>query len=350
MPRIDSKRLEQAVSVAAGLVEIRDLRDFPSRAAELMRQLISCDHSGYNAIDVPSGTASLVADPVDVVFEGGPEILARFANQNPLIRLASAGNTTALRLSDHITQRAFHLTDLYDLVYRRVGVEYQLVMQLPPLRRELGRPEEIIGVSLCKSRHDFCDEDVHLLELLRPIMAGTLERLHDTALLTAVSADPEDDRFVLLVDRDGVVAWATTAAQSELDLRVGASVPTELRCWMVQRCNDDSAGSEPAPLGIQGRRFRVRSFPSAHPGLEAVHLTPAHLSSDAAELGRRFGMTRRRAEVLALALEGNDTTQIARRLRISPRTVEKHFEAIYTHLGVSTRIQAVLAALEDLPS
>ncbi len=71
------------------------------------------------------------------------------------------------------------------------------------------------------------------------------------------------------------------------------------------------------------------------------------MTTDAATL-RTLGLTRRQAEVLSLAFQGRTSAGIAHMLTISPRTVEKHFEAIYGRLGASNRIGAVVAAVQAL--
>jgi DNA-binding CsgD family transcriptional regulator len=57
------------------------------------------------------------------------------------------------------------------------------------------------------------------------------------------------------------------------------------------------------------------------------------------------GMTDRDVEVLRLAATGLTTVQIARRLVISPKTVDSHIQHIYAKIGCSTRGAAVLFAL-----
>jgi DNA-binding CsgD family transcriptional regulator len=57
-----------------------------------------------------------------------------------------------------------------------------------------------------------------------------------------------------------------------------------------------------------------------------------------------FGLTRREAEILSLLSEGLRTSLIARRLFVSPKTVEHHVSAILTKLGVSSRAEAVALA------
>jgi DNA-binding NarL/FixJ family response regulator len=68
------------------------------------------------------------------------------------------------------------------------------------------------------------------------------------------------------------------------------------------------------------------------------------LSPSAAHLDRRLrSLTSRERDVLELASEGLAGKQIARRLEISPKTVERHKTRIYSKLGVSN--QAAAASL-----
>jgi len=54
-----------------------------------------------------------------------------------------------------------------------------------------------------------------------------------------------------------------------------------------------------------------------------------------------FGLTRREAEILRLLSDGLRGRVIAKRLFVSPKTVEHHVSAILTKLGVSSRADAV---------
>jgi DNA-binding NarL/FixJ family response regulator len=57
------------------------------------------------------------------------------------------------------------------------------------------------------------------------------------------------------------------------------------------------------------------------------------------------GLTVREVDVLTEAAHGRTNKQIGQRLFISDRTVQGHLQAIYQKLGVSTRTEAVTAAL-----
>jgi len=60
----------------------------------------------------------------------------------------------------------------------------------------------------------------------------------------------------------------------------------------------------------------------------------------------RGRLTFREKEILGLATKGMKTTQIANRLFISTQTVRSHFKNIYPKLGVNSRTQAVLYAMQ----
>jgi DNA-binding NarL/FixJ family response regulator len=84
-------------------------------------------------------------------------------------------------------------------------------------------------------------------------------------------------------------------------------------------------------------------------------VTPEHERRAMRELGRMVRgarestqptalLTEREIEVLQLLAEGMTLHQVARRLRISPRTVETHVRKTYRKLGVHNRVQALRQA------
>jgi DNA-binding NarL/FixJ family response regulator len=65
-----------------------------------------------------------------------------------------------------------------------------------------------------------------------------------------------------------------------------------------------------------------------------------------------FGLTSREMELLACLAEGLSNNAIAKKLSLSPRTVEHHIASILQKMGVGARNEAVALALKDklLPS
>lgn len=336
-------RLGQALRATAELAELDELAEYPARVASLLRELIGADHAGYNALNLADGSATVVTDPDESVFPGGPEELARLGHQNPMIaHHLRTVDPSALRLSDFIGHRALHRTELYQNVYKIVGLEYQLAIRLPSPRRELGRPRELVGLSLGRSARDFTTADRLTLEAIGPHLSATLERLHRAALQRATFGQgAESERAVALVDHDESIVWVTRAARS-LGLTPGARLPPELRRWLA---------AEPGPrrplaqtATIEGRRTIVRLVPDGYPELHVLHITPVQAPVDPAKL-RSVGLTVRETHVMALALGGETNASIAGQLGLSPRTVEKHFERIYSRLDVKNRTQAIVTCL-----
>jgi DNA-binding CsgD family transcriptional regulator len=57
----------------------------------------------------------------------------------------------------------------------------------------------------------------------------------------------------------------------------------------------------------------------------------------------------REQEVIDLLVQGKSNKQIALHLKISNRTVEFHLSNIYSKLNVSSRTEAVLLLMKDVP-
>ena len=63
-------------------------------------------------------------------------------------------------------------------------------------------------------------------------------------------------------------------------------------------------------------------------------------------LANPAGLTDRQLEILRLVATGLSNTEIARRLVVSPRTVDHHVSAVLQKLGVRTRREATARAVE----
>lgn len=345
---LTNAQLRLALRTTGALAELDDLDDYAQRTIELLGELIPCDMTSYNVVDPSCASASVVADPADAVFAGGLELFAHFAHQNPLVsHYAHTGDGSALRISDFLTRRELHDTDLYDLVYRHLRLEYQLAITVPSPRRELGMPGELIGLTLSRADRDFSEGERLLLELVRPHFAAALRRAHELALARAIGSGAQADRsrWLLLATHDGTVAWANAAAAEGLGVAAGERLPAAvIEWWAPERARHEREPSPQPAIRHEGRRLRAQLVRDAYPQLDAICLTPA-VGLPGPETLRGLGLTARQAEVLALALEGCTSAQLAHALGLSRRTVEKHLEAIYTRLGVENRAQAISSAL-----
>jgi DNA-binding NarL/FixJ family response regulator len=158
-------------------------------------------------------------------------------------------------------------------------------------------------------------------------------------------------RFLLAVNRQGRVMWATPQAQKLLTDSLGAAASDEmilsapLQQWLEQ-----------AQQGKGGSKAQATaSFPD-HPELRLYYMGNAganeillRLAKDAgsslpAEFTSELGLTIREAEVLSWLSKGKTNRDIAQILGLSPRTVDKHLEQIYAKLGVENRTAAAAIA------
>ena len=61
--------------------------------------------------------------------------------------------------------------------------------------------------------------------------------------------------------------------------------------------------------------------------------------------GKLSSLTNREREVLALLASGGSNHELAQRLGVSPRTIQKHLQRIYAKLGVKGRTAAALLVM-----
>ena len=135
-----------------------------------------------------------------------------------------------------------------------------------------------------------------------------------------------------------------------------------VKILVVTARTDETAVFESLIAGVDGfleKTAGVRSMAEALQRLADGErlFTTAQMQGAIAELGRRAkkartsdlseGLTAREREVLGHAARGLTVGQMARRLHLSPRTVETHLARAYRRLGVRNRVQA-LARASDL--
>lgn len=106
-----------------------------------------------------------------------------------------------------------------------------------------------------------------------------------------------------------------------------------------------SKDEPPEVLGAAIRQVvRGEQYLSASLAIALLKRPPAGLSATDFDPGT---LTEREREVLVLLGDGLSNKAIAARLYLSVRTVEGHLAKLYTRLGVHSRIEAVLIAMQS---
>ena len=160
-------------------------------------------------------------------------------------------------------------------------------------------------------------------------------------------------RFLLSVSGQGDILWATPQAQklladniedaSEQDLLV---LPPPLLLWLDQ-VQKGPGGAKPASASFpQNEGLRLQFMGKVGPNEFLVRLAKDAGASLPAEYGKSLGLTSREGEVLGWLSKGKSNRDIAQILGLSPRTVDKHLEQIYSKLGVENRTAAAAVAMK----
>ena len=158
-------------------------------------------------------------------------------------------------------------------------------------------------------------------------------------------------RFLMAVSRQGKIMWATPQAQKLLadNLPVDASdelvLPPPMLQWL-DAAQKAKTGSKAAPLASFPNNEALRLQYMGRLGTDEFLL---RLAKDAGhsvplEFSRDLGLTSRESEVLSWLSKGKTNRDIAQILGLSPRTVDKHLEQIYSKLGVENRTAAAAIA------
>lgn len=192
--------------------------------------------------------------------------------------------------------------------------------------------------------------------LTKPINPNELlarMRVHlNNARLTnsAQTALDRTGQNLLTAGKDGQIRWATPQTHA-LFARAGAK-DDWLHEALAPRLSD-WLSRQPEPghsLGLEHPDYPLSLRFVARPSEDEVllRLIDGERASGAEVLKAELPLTDREAEVLYWVANGKTNREVAQILELSPRTVNKHLEQIFTKLGVDNRTAAAGMALKKL--
>jgi DNA-binding response OmpR family regulator/DNA-binding CsgD family transcriptional regulator len=143
-------------------------------------------------------------------------------------------------------------------------------------------------------------------------------------------------RFLLAATQDGRIIWCTPQAEKRLML----SVPDfSAEKFVLPRNNSISAN---------GRQLNFTFLSRTGTDEYLYRLTETGGGQEEIFLRQYLSLTTRESEVLIWIARGKSNRDISDILGISPRTVNKHLEQIFTKLGVENRASAAALAVTAL--
>jgi DNA-binding NarL/FixJ family response regulator len=197
----------------------------------------------------------------------------------------------------------------------RAGVRMALERDGIEVCAEAASAEQAIEAAM-RERPDLCLLDVHMPGGGTAAAEAIRLRLPGTVVVMLTVSDDDEDLFESL--RRGAIGYllkdmspARLATAVRAALHGEAVLPRALAARLIEEFRDER------PTARLARRFR---------GAE---------------------LTRREWDVLVLLCEGTSTSEIARRLFLSPVTVRRHVSAIVAKLGASSREDAIRIAMAD---
>jgi DNA-binding response OmpR family regulator/DNA-binding CsgD family transcriptional regulator len=159
-------------------------------------------------------------------------------------------------------------------------------------------------------------------------------------------------RYLLAVNDAGKIMWATPQAQKLLadTLAVNADddfvLPDPMPQWLEQ-AQKSKAGTKAAAMAAfpGNEQLRLQYMGKLGPNEFLLRLAKDSGAETPAEFSSELGLTTREGEVLQWLSKGKTNRDIAQILGLSPRTVDKHLEQIYSKLGVENRTAAAAIAV-----
>jgi DNA-binding NarL/FixJ family response regulator len=162
-------------------------------------------------------------------------------------------------------------------------------------------------------------------------------------------------RFLMAVSGQGKIMWATPQAQKLLSDNLPADAGDELLLPQAMLQWLDEAQKGKAGAKAPDKTPALASFPNNEalrlqymgklgPNEFLLRLAKDSGANLSQEFSRDLGLTSREGEVLSWLSKGKTNRDIAQILGLSPRTVDKHLEQIYSKLGVENRTAAAAIA------
>lgn len=324
-----------------------DIGQFPSTILSAVKEVLPCNTVCYNEVNIPESRISWITEPTNAL----PDPVLREAfnqhlHEHPLV--AHSNNARSLRISDFLSRQKFHRLALYNEYYRPLGVEYQLgtVISISA--------HHILAVALDRDLMDFFENERLCLDLLRPHLRQSYRNLQILELMKRAAEGI--GKKLVIVNRTGQVelinddVWRIFANYFDMP-RFHRSLPDVLHNWIkyersrLRQESDVPSPSVPLVVNKKGRKILIHFLWGGKDSEQDMIIIEEESADIASASMDSSNLTRRETEILAWLSQGKTNVEISLALSISPRTVKKHLEHIYSKLRVHRRSAAVVRSI-----
>ena len=356
MDRLTGQELRQVSDFLREMYRLRTHEEFTNYLLAALPTITEGEFTSYNEINHREATGTFKTDVPG--FLDKPEhygqVLAQEAKHHPVLQhFEKTMDGSAVTISDFVPHRTFQDTALHKEFYEPLHIPQIIGFALH------SGASHSITVARHKSGSPFRERTRTILNAIRPhVLQGFQNALAVTQLheqLTALDQAMEaGHRAVLSVTAEGRIRFSTPHVQrlfAQYDLQIrrgGDQLPSTLHAWLrqqiAQRVSADDVAPAIRPLAIAGKTgaLHIRLVPHGTLYLLILEEATPNTTPDLTHLG----LSARETEILTWVVHGKTSPEIGVILGISPRTVHKHLERIYSRLGVENRHAAIRMALE----
>ena len=357
MERLTGKQLRQVSEFLLDLYQQRTHDAFTDHLLKALPTITDREFTSYNEYVSGGETILYKSDQLpycpDLSHYAG--VLQQHIHEHPVVtQWLTAHDESAHIISDFVPPSRFHKTVLHNEFYKALKMSYLLFIGLKATNNRL--------MSICRHRDDreFRESDKTVLDAIRPHLQQALTNaLAVTAVQDQLAALDQameaGQQAVLSVTAEGHILSSTPTGQRllkdyGLQKKRGSDwLSPVLRAWLRkqigQLAQSDDVAPAMQPLAIAGTSgtLHIRLVLQDSQFLLLLQEHRPETMKDLAHLG----LSTRETEILGWVIQGKTNPEIGQILGISPRTVQKHLERIYSRLGVENRHAAMSLILTD---
>lgn len=308
--------------------------------------LEACHGGGVSGVHGGCGTARLIRERLDEV--------NRLLPSHPLISRINLGDPGELgvAVSDFISPEEYRTCEFNRLVHDGLAADDAILGKLAACCQ---RTTILIA---CRWDGVFTPEQREIFDATLFTARAVLARIASTGVektvrnfLMGAAGSPvaifvvRPDREVMPLSHEAVRLSEKWWSEDEPTRTLTAADHDALReCLRGAWLDPVTARFEETRLDLGGGLHECHALPKADGEILVFMPVSGHLPSGDEAL--KAVLTRRQREIMEWIAEGKTSAEAAIILDISPRTVEKHLEAVFQRLGVENRISAVRRFLD----
>ncbi len=348
MPSVDIP--SRVLGLLPGLYAYATPEQFAQNVLGTASSAVSGDWYGYNVITAAE-VQTLISPSPDFLLQILPQF-ERFVGEHPFLTAWKKDDNLCPVLSDLTSVVDLHRTGLYNEFYRLTEQEDQLSMA-----RMVG--QELLTVTVGRSRRGFSDEDRLAFNLLRPHVIQAHQNLIQARAEIARAAGAEKGvgfwQAIIHLSLLGQPTFVEPGAAKLLRKyfpggrqRPIKQLPPPLQQW-VDRALDQSSQA-----GLDVARYQplLLQRPDATLTICLLRTDPQHVVLTLTErpqidpAKRRINQLPPRIKrVLDLVLAGHSEKEIATQLSLSRHTVHEYIKIMYRKLGFTSRAELIATLL-----